>query len=84
MAEASAELVLGLERMCFGATADAEVSFGRAVPVLREKGPPLHALEAIGFAGLLYAWQLDYKEAEHAVGWTFGGPAASGFPTTSS
>ncbi len=70
LAEASAELVMGLERMCFGATADAEVIFGRAVPVLREKGPPLHALEAIAFAGLLHAWQLDYKEADRAVGWT--------------
>jgi tetratricopeptide (TPR) repeat protein len=80
VAEASAELVLGLERMCFGATADAEASFGRAVPVLREKGPPLHALEAIGFAGLLHAWQLDYEAADHAVSWTLGRARTLGVP----
>jgi DNA-binding winged helix-turn-helix (wHTH) protein/tetratricopeptide (TPR) repeat protein len=70
VAEASAELVLGLERLCHGATSDAEASFDRSVPVLREKGPPLHALEAIGFAGLLQAWQLDYEEADRSVSWT--------------
>jgi tetratricopeptide (TPR) repeat protein len=67
---AAAELVVGLERLCFGATDDAQRSFERSVPLLRQSGPPLHALEAIGFAGLLHAWQLDYEEADRAVGWT--------------
>ena len=80
VAEASAELVLGLERLCFGATADAEASFGRAVPVLRKVGPPLHALEAVGFAGLLHAWQLDYEQADHAVGWTLQRSRTLGVP----
>lgn len=80
VAEASAELVLGLERMCFGATAEAETNFSRAVPVLRRVGPPLHALEAIGFAGLLHAWQLDYDEADHAVGWTLQRARTLGVP----
>jgi DNA-binding winged helix-turn-helix (wHTH) protein/tetratricopeptide (TPR) repeat protein len=70
VAAASSQLVLGLERLCFGATADAEQHFSQSVPVLRKKGPPLHALEAIGFAGLLHAWQLDYDDADRAVGWT--------------
>ncbi len=66
---ASAELVLGLERMCLGATADAERRFGRATPVLARHGPPLHALEAVGYSGLLHAWQLEYKSAGDAVNW---------------
>jgi tetratricopeptide (TPR) repeat protein len=80
VAEASADLVLGLERLCFGATTDAEASFGRAVPVLRKVGPPLHALEAVGFAGLLHAWQLDYEQADHAVGWTLQRARTLGVP----
>ncbi len=67
---ASAELVLGLVDMGLGEIAGAHESFGRSVPVLREKGAPLHALEAIGFSGLLHAWQLDYTQAGHAVNWT--------------
>jgi tetratricopeptide (TPR) repeat protein len=68
--EAAAELVMGLERMCYGAIEDAERSFERSVPVLRETGPPLFALEAVGFAALQQAWQLDYEQADRAVGWT--------------
>jgi DNA-binding winged helix-turn-helix (wHTH) protein/tetratricopeptide (TPR) repeat protein len=67
---ASAELVLGLERMCFGATAEAEAYFARSVPVLRKHGPPLHALEGVGYAGLSHAWKLDYEAADHDVNWT--------------
>ena len=80
VAEASSQLVLGLERMCFGATTDAEQHFSQSVPVLRKKGPPLHALEAIGFAGLLHAWQLDYEEADRAVGWTLEHSRELGVP----
>jgi len=78
--EASADLVLGLERMCFGAISEAEASFDRAAPVLREVGPPLHALEAVGFAGLLHAWQLDYEKADHTVGWTLQRARTLGVP----
>src|SRR5206468_2049519 len=67
---ASAELLLGLERLCLGATTEAEASFARSVPVLRKHGPPVHALEAVGFAGLLHSWQLDYEAADDAVNWT--------------
>ncbi len=66
---ASAELVLGLERMCVGVTADAERSFSRAAPVLARHGPPVHALEAVGYSGLLHAWQLEYASAGDAVDW---------------
>jgi len=80
VAEASSQLVLGLERLCFGATAEAEQHFSQSVPVLRKKGPPLHALEAIGFAGLLHAWQLDYEDADRAVGWTLEHARELGVP----
>ncbi len=80
VAEASADLVLGLERLCFGSTAEAEASFGRSVPILRQQGAPLHALEAIGFAGLLHAWQLDYEEADQAVDWTLHRARSLGLP----
>jgi predicted ATPase len=53
---ASAEVLEGLERMCFGATEVAESNFGRSIPVLLKHRPAPHALEAIAFAGLLQAW----------------------------
>ena len=55
---ASAELVIGLEQMCLGATAEAARRFERATPVLAMHGPPRHALEAVGYSGLLHAWEL--------------------------
>ncbi len=66
---ASAELVLGLERMCVGATSEAEQRFVRATPVLARQGPPVHALEAVGYSGLLHAWRLEYQSAGEAVDW---------------
>jgi DNA-binding winged helix-turn-helix (wHTH) protein/tetratricopeptide (TPR) repeat protein len=66
---ASADLVLGLEQVCLGATADAQRRFGRAMPVLVRHGPPLHALEVVGYSGLLHAWQLEYKSAGDALDW---------------
>jgi len=77
---ASAELVLGLERLCFGATVEAETYFARAVPILRKHGPPLHALEGVGFAGLLHAWQLDYEAADRDVNWTLQKARDLGLP----
>jgi DNA-binding winged helix-turn-helix (wHTH) protein/tetratricopeptide (TPR) repeat protein len=69
VAAASAEIILGLERMCFGATDEAEERFGRSAPVLIERGPPPHALEAVTFSGLLKAWQLDYESAHRTLDW---------------
>jgi serine/threonine protein kinase/tetratricopeptide (TPR) repeat protein len=67
---ASAELILGLVDMGLGEVAEAQQNFNRSLPVLRDQGAPLHAIEAIGFAGLLHAWQLDYTDSERAVNWT--------------
>ena len=69
-ATAAAELVLALQSFCFGQTSEAQRDYERSVPILREKAPPIHALEAIGFSGLLYAWQLEYDAADRAVSWT--------------
>jgi tetratricopeptide (TPR) repeat protein len=55
--------------MCLGVTADAETRFARAAPVLARHGPPVHALEAVGYSGLLHAWQLEYRSADDAVNW---------------
>ena len=71
-AAAAAELVLALESFCLGRTDEAQRDFDRSVPILRQQTPPVHALEAIAFSGLLYAWQLEYDTAERAVSWTLG------------
>jgi DNA-binding winged helix-turn-helix (wHTH) protein/tetratricopeptide (TPR) repeat protein len=67
---AAAQAVVGLERMCFGATNSAEESFERCIPVLIERGPPPQALEAMAFSGLLKAWQLDYESSHRTVNYT--------------
>ena len=67
---ASAEAVLGLVRLCFGATEEAEARFQRSVPVLIQHTPPPHALEAITFAGLLQAWRLEYASSHRTTAWT--------------
>ena len=66
-AAAAAELVLASVSFCLGASGEAQRDFERSVPILRQQTPPTHALEAIGFSGLLYAWQLEYESAERAV-----------------
>ncbi len=66
---ASAELALATERLCTGDLEAAEHYFDQAIPVLKEKGPPLHAMEAIGFRAILHTWRLEYADAERAWGW---------------
>ena len=67
---AAAHAIVGLERMCFGATNAAEESFDRSIPVLIKRGPQPHALEAMAFSGLLKAWQLDYESSHRTVNYT--------------
>jgi tetratricopeptide (TPR) repeat protein len=69
-ASAAAQVILALQSFCFGATDEAQRDYEAAVPILRRGTPPVHALEAIGFSGLLYAWQLEYDVAERATEWT--------------
>src|SRR5262249_56614430 len=66
---ASAQQVLASERMCTGDLAAAEQYFDQALPVLREKGPPIQVLDAIGYQVLLHAWRLEFAEAERTSGW---------------
>ena len=77
---AAAGLVLGLVDMGLGQVVDAQASFDRAVPVLRDQGAPLHALEAMTFAGMLHAWQLDYAKAGKVVNWTLERARSLGTP----
>jgi tetratricopeptide (TPR) repeat protein len=62
---ASAELVFACHRSCTGDLAAAEYYFDRAIPVLKEEGEPVVALDAICFRALLSCWRLEYPEAEH-------------------
>jgi tetratricopeptide (TPR) repeat protein len=40
----------------------------------------MHALEGVGYAGLLNAWQLDYEAADHDVNWTLQKARDLGLP----
>jgi len=62
---ASAEMVLGLERIGAGDLEAAEQLMDRAVLVLTEKGPPQYAVEAIVHRGNIHMWSSEYKAAEH-------------------
>jgi tetratricopeptide (TPR) repeat protein/predicted Ser/Thr protein kinase len=61
---ASAEMVLGLERMGAGDLEAAEQLMDHAVPVLTEKGPRQHAVEAIVHRGSIHMWRSEYQAAE--------------------
>jgi serine/threonine protein kinase/tetratricopeptide (TPR) repeat protein len=67
---AFADLVLGLERQCSGDLTVAEERFARAVPVIKEEGLRLLAVEAVTHRSFLHVWQLEYKEADEVLGWT--------------
>ncbi len=66
---ASAELVLGQERLCVGALPEAAEYFDRVVPVLKSEGTPIQALDAVTSAGLIHLWRLDYHEAHRIFDW---------------
>jgi tetratricopeptide (TPR) repeat protein len=65
MGKASAEMVVGLERTIIGDLDAAERYMECALPVLREKGAPLYALEAITYRGSIHMWRSEYEEAVH-------------------
>jgi len=66
---AAAEAILGLEQLCYGALDRAEESFHRSVPILIQRPPSPHALEAVTFSGLLRSWQLDYESSHKITDW---------------
>jgi tetratricopeptide (TPR) repeat protein len=66
---ASAEAISATERTCSGALDEAEILFDRAIPVLKQSAVPLHALEAVSYRGMLYAWKLQYDEAQVLYQW---------------
>ena len=76
---ATAEAVLGMERMCVGEAAEAQHRFSRSIPVLISRGPPPHALETVAFSGLLHSWELDYESSHRIVNRTLQRVARSRF-----
>jgi tetratricopeptide (TPR) repeat protein len=64
---ASAEGVLAGHRLCIGELAAAEGYLDRAMPVLKEEGAPLSALDAVCYRSTLSIWRLEYAEAEHLL-----------------
>jgi DNA-binding winged helix-turn-helix (wHTH) protein/tetratricopeptide (TPR) repeat protein len=77
---AAAESVLAMERLCLGASAEAERHYSRSVPVLIRRGPPPHTLESVAFSGLLQAWQLDFESSHRTVDWTLARSRELGLP----
>jgi tetratricopeptide (TPR) repeat protein len=63
MGKASAELVLGMERVIVGDLDAAERYMECALPMLREKGAPLYALDGIIHRGAIHMWRSEYEEA---------------------
>jgi tetratricopeptide (TPR) repeat protein len=64
---ASAEGVLAGHRLCLGDLAAAEGYLDRAMPVLKEEGDPLSALDVVFYRSSLSTWRLEYPEAEQAL-----------------
>ena len=66
---ASAELVLGVERLCVGALPAAAEYFDRAVPVMKSEGTPIQMLDAVSCTGMIHTWRLEYQEAHRIFDW---------------
>jgi tetratricopeptide (TPR) repeat protein len=64
---ALAEGVLGGHCLCRGDLAAAEGYLDRAIPVLKEEGDPLAALDAVFYRASLSTWRLEYAEAEQVL-----------------
>ena len=67
---ASAEFVLGGERLCVGALAEAEKFYDRAVPIMRSAGEPVAVIDVVTAPGMIHTWRLEYKEANRILDWT--------------
>jgi tetratricopeptide (TPR) repeat protein len=64
---ASAEGVLAGHRLCIGDLSAAEDYLDRAMPVLKEEGALLSALDAVFYRASLSTWRLEYAEAEQML-----------------
>jgi tetratricopeptide (TPR) repeat protein len=69
VATASSESILPCTQMCAGNIAEAEALFDRAIPVLRQSGPPQLTLDAVSQRGGLHAYLSQYDDAERALDW---------------
>jgi tetratricopeptide (TPR) repeat protein len=66
---ASAEGVLASHSLCTGDLAAAENYFDRAIPVLKEEGEPLSALDAGCYHATLLTFRLEHQKAEQTLRW---------------
>jgi tetratricopeptide (TPR) repeat protein len=66
---AASEFILACTRWCCGQISEAEVLFDRAIPALRQSGPPLLTVTAVSFRGSVHAMLSEYDEAEQALDW---------------
>jgi len=66
---ASAEGVLASHCFSTGDLTAAEYYFDRAIPVLKEEGEPLAALDASCYRILLSTFRLEYQDADQALRW---------------
>jgi tetratricopeptide (TPR) repeat protein len=67
--EACAEMALGFERVQDGDLLLAEQYYEKAIPVLKEQGPPIHAVAAVGLRGAIHRFRLENDGAERAMCW---------------
>ena len=70
VAMASSDVMLAIEPFCTGELLVAQELFDRAIPVLRERGPVNHALDAVSYRGLLHFNALEYDQADLFLDWT--------------
>src|SRR5439155_19905919 len=67
---AAVEMVCYNERLCAGDFDAALQCYGRALPVLREKGLSPASLLGVNFRAMLHTWRLEHREAEQVLEWS--------------
>jgi tetratricopeptide (TPR) repeat protein len=68
---ASSNVISGLEPFCTGDLAAARQRFEQAIPVLRQRGPFKHCVDAVCFRGTLANQRLDHEQANEDLGWAY-------------
>lgn len=66
---AASEFILACTRWCRGEIAEGEALIDRAIPALRQSGPPLLTLTAVSFRGSIHAMLSQYDDAERLLDW---------------
>jgi tetratricopeptide (TPR) repeat protein/tRNA A-37 threonylcarbamoyl transferase component Bud32 len=66
---ASSEFVLSCTRICAGELEESASLLDRAIPVLKQAGPPMFALHAVSLRGTLHSELSQYEDAELLLDW---------------